>query len=161
MDRHPDTGLFFSWYSTDKNLRVINQDASSVDNIHLALPLWAVKEKLPTTDAGRRAARLFEKLDFSSFYDPASGLMGGNLKFQNGAWELEKYRFDNAGSEARSIYSLTWALGLLRSKPDPSFVSKTVDALKVETFTWQDGNQSKKNMRTWNAEPFNFFYRNY
>lgn len=154
MDRHKDTGLFYSWYSTEKDLRVVNRDVSSVDNVHLALALWATKEKVPLTDLGRRAGRLFETLDFSKFYDPKTGLMGGNFKFDGTKWKLEDYRFANAGSEARAVYSLTWALGLLRSRPDPEFVTKAMKSLKAEMFTWQDGTEAGRILRTWDGGAF-------
>jgi len=155
MQYHRESGLFFSWYSTRRDLQVVNRDVSSVDNIHLALALWAIQEKMPNSELGRRASRLFQRMDFSSFYDAQSGLMGGNMKFDGkGSWKLESYRFANAGSEARSIYSLSWALGLLRKSPDPEFPKKAVKALKAEIFSWQDGKKTGRILKTWDGGAF-------
>ncbi len=151
---HEDTGLFYSWYSTGKDLQVINNDVSSVDNIHLALALWTIKETYPDTRQGRQAATLFNRMNFSAFYDASTGLIGGNLRHANGSWTLDAYRFSNLGSEARSIYSLAWALDLLKTPSDLKFPQKAVNALTAEFLPWNNGGTIKNILRTWNGGAF-------
>jgi len=153
MERNPDTGLFYSWYATDASLAVKSRDVSSVDNIHLALALWTVAATHSGVEA-KLARTLLKAMDFSEFYDPKTGLIGGNLKYQNGEWNLEAYRFDQLGSEARSIYALVYALKLLKKTPDSAFLEKSIAALNAEVFLWKDGNAVRPILRTWDGGAF-------
>ncbi|MBL7556472.1 MAG: hypothetical protein JNM24_11685 [Bdellovibrionaceae bacterium] len=40
IERHPESGLFFSWYSTNDITTVGSRNLSSIDNLHLAIALW-------------------------------------------------------------------------------------------------------------------------
>jgi len=153
MERHPDSGLFYSWYATDASLAVKSRDVSSVDNIHLALALWTIAAT-HSGQEGKLARSLLKTMDFSDFYDSKTGLMGGNLKYQNGEWNLEAYRFDQFGSEARSIYAVVYALKLLKKTPDSSFLKKSVEALNAEVFLWKDGTTVRPILRTWDGGAF-------
>jgi hypothetical protein len=89
----------------------------------LALGLWTVAQKFasfppgdPRRTLGDHAKELFDRMDFSSFYDPQSGLIGGNLQASKG-WRLESPRYQ-FGSEARSLYTIGYALKLFRKFPD-------------------------------------------
>ena len=124
---HPSTGLFYTRYSTDNASTVRDPSVSSIDNLHLAMALWTLKEVFPNNNIGHRAERLFDRMNFSVYYDPSSGLIGGNLKYENGTWVREAYNFANLGSEARSLYGAGWALGLFRDqKNDPDFLKKSL-----------------------------------
>ncbi|HUP57099.1 MAG TPA: hypothetical protein VM598_06580 [Bdellovibrionota bacterium] len=141
---HRETGLFFSWYSTGPERAVAVRDVSSIDNVHLALALWTLARQATVPGLARRAGILFSRMDFSIYHDPITGLMGGNLRFGDGRWTLEAYRFANLGSEARSIYALVPALGLMRSRMAPGLASRAVTALKAEVAhgilrTWDGG----------------------
>jgi hypothetical protein len=114
LQRHQESGLFFSWYATDGSSKVLSYSLSSIDNLHLALALWTIKESLPGTPAGARAGKLFSSLDFSMFYDETSGLIGGNFSHVNGRWIRDAYNFSSFGSEARILYSAGKALGLFK-----------------------------------------------
>ena len=154
MPFHRDSGLFFSWYETGGKINVANADVSSVDNIHLALALWTVKETFPRSTLAERSGRLFDRMDFSQFYKFESGLMGGNMKYENGLWVLERYEFANLGSEARSIYALCWALGLLRKIEDADMPKKSAAALKAEIYEWKPNGINRPFLRTWDAGVF-------
>ena len=151
---HRDSGLFYSWYSTARGFTVVNRDVSSVDNIHLALALWTVKETYHGTPLSQRAGKLLERMDFSVFYSSNTGLMAGNLKHHQGHWALENYQFANLGSEARSIYALTWALGLLKRAADPRMAEKSSSSLAAETYVWNDAGTERRILRTWDGGAF-------
>jgi hypothetical protein len=147
MPYHHGSGLLFSWYNT-RNLHPVSRDVSSVDNIHLALALWTLKTALPGSEIGRRAGKLFARMDFSPFYDEKNGLMKGNLKYSHGKWMPEAYYFSNLGSEARSIYSLCWALELVKKKTqDPE---RSVASLKAEVYS----KNGFRILRTWDGGAF-------
>ncbi len=160
MPFHKDTGLYFSWYNTSHDFKVESGDVSSVDNIHLALALWTLKETFPDTPLGVRAGKLFDRMDFSAFYDIKTGLIGGNLRYENKIWTLEEYRFSNLGSEARSIYVVTWALGLMKKTFDPDMPAKSVASLRAELFNASDSNnpnshgKMKPVLKTWDGGAF-------
>jgi hypothetical protein len=154
MDFHRPSGLFYSWYSTETDLRAVVKDVSSVDNIHLALALWTVRETLAGTRMAREASRLFARMDFSIFYDDRTGLFWGNLKSNGKKWETESYHFSNFGSEARSIYAVTWALDLVKNARDPKFIEKSVASLTMETFPWSEDGKIRPILRTWDGGAF-------
>ncbi len=141
---HRESGLFYSWYSTARGFAVVNRDVSSVDNIHLALALWTVKETYPSIPVAQRAGKLLDRMDFSVFYSGDTGLMAGNLKHHDGHWELEDNKFANLGSEARSNYALTWALELI----------KRAASLAAETYVWNNAGTERPIFRTWDGGAF-------
>jgi hypothetical protein len=97
--------------------------------------------------------QLFKELDFSDFWDPSSGLMGGNLRETNNVWSLEAYRY-LLGSEARSIYFLSHALGLI--KRDPNSVEKLTETIK--TIPIETVRVGKRNvLKVWDGGLFQLF----
>ncbi len=154
MKFHRESGLFFSWYSTEKGLRAVVKDVSSVDNVHLALALWTIRKTLPGTALARRAGKLFERMDFSVFFDAPESLLWGNLKYAGGKWTPEAYHFSNFGSEARTIYALAAGLGLIKKSSDPAFAEKAIAALTMESYVWRDGEKLRPILRTWDGGAF-------
>lgn len=154
---HEETGLFYSWYRTDRSMEPVVKDVSSVDNIHLALALWTIRQTYPGTDIARQAGVLFDRMDFSIFYDSAKGLLHGNLKHVEGKWALESYQFSNFGSEARTIYGVAWALDLFKKSPDPRFIEKSVDSLTMEVFPWRQDGEIAPILKTWDGGAFQLF----
>ncbi len=152
---HEETGLFFTRYSTDAGAAVKDPSVSSIDNLHLAMALWTLKENSPKSRLGQRAGRLFDRMNFSVYYDSSSGLIGGNLKYENGAWVREAYNFANLGSEARSLYGAGWALGLFRDqKNETDFLKKSMSSLKVEVYKSAQG----KILKLWDGSAFQLFF---
>jgi hypothetical protein len=152
---HKKSGLFFSWYST-KKIKAEQKAVSSVDNLHLALALWTVKENFPKEDFGKTAAELFARMNFSVFYHPDSGLIGGNLRPEkNGRWVLEEYNFSHFGSEARLLYSLGWALKLFKDFPqEDAFIEKALAALEIETSPSEHGEL----LKLWDGALFQLYF---
>ncbi len=152
---HQDTGLFFTRYSTDSQSRVKDASVSSIDNLHLAIALWTVKENFPKSELGIRAGRLFDRMNFSVYYEASSGLIGGNLKYEDGHWKREAYNFANLGSEARSLYGAGWALGLFRGqKNEVGFVKKSLSSLKAEIYKSPEG----RILKLWDGSAFQLFF---
>lgn len=154
-DFHHDTGLFFSRYSVDKKTSVKDQSVSSIDNLHLALALWTLKENFTDNTIGRQASQLFSRMDFSVYYDKSSGLIGGNLRYDNGRWIKEDYNFSNFGSEARLLYSLGWALNMISGETNGvKFYSKALNSLHVEI------KDSKKGplLKLWDGSAFQLYF---
>lgn len=131
---HRDSGLFYSWYSTTLPPIAKDKAVSSIDNLHLALALWTLKENFPGTSFGKTARFLFERMNFSVFYDADSGLIGGNLRFNGEKWIREEYNFSHFGSEARLLYSVGWALGLFKNySQEKDFIEKAFKQMQIET----------------------------
>jgi hypothetical protein len=153
MQRHPETGLYYSWYEAE-NAQPKQRNVSSVDNIHLALALWAASKSAPDEESRRRAERLFQKMDFSAFLDEKTGLIGGNLQFQmkdgKETWFREPWNYSNFGAESRSIYGLTHALGLMRKKGSEAVLEKSPKNIRVEVARTPDG----EILRTWDGGAF-------
>ncbi len=138
---HRRTQLFYSWYSTESGPpRPHSLSVSAVDNMHLALALWTLKEALPETEMGQKAFRLFQRMDFSIFAHLKSNLFRGNLKFEGDGWKLEFYHYGNLGSEARSLYTLGYALGLLKGiENSEDFFSNAIRKIKAEMLPTPEG----------------------
>ena len=85
-DYHKATGLFFTRYSTDLNTAVKDFSVSAIDNMHLALTLWTLRQTLGETQLGRAAGELFSRMDFSVYYEQKTGLIGGNLRPGKEGW---------------------------------------------------------------------------
>jgi hypothetical protein len=90
MDRHDDSGMFYNWYHplTLQVLRTWPEDGntvypflSSVDNGWLAAALMIVRNAEPRLRGP--AQRVFERMDFGFYYDPAAkpdvGLIRGGF----------------------------------------------------------------------------------
>lgn len=155
LEYHKDTGLFFSRYAADSTSRVADYDVSSVDNFHLALALWTIKENFSDSQIGIDARELFNRMDFSVYLDETSGLIGGNLKYQNGTWIKEEYNYSNLGSEARSLYSAGWALGLFKNKDmNELHVKKGLASTQAEVFQSPEG----AILKLWDGAAFQLFF---
>ncbi|MEZ4749403.1 MAG: hypothetical protein R3B54_01890 [Bdellovibrionota bacterium] len=125
LERHAESGLFLRLYN-DTNGAPRDRDVSSIDNLHLALGLWTLSKQWITEhpQLAKSAATLVEGMDFSSFFDPTTESVGGNLAYQpiDGRYVLDAYRFE-IGSEARSLFSVGYALGLFRNIADEKLLS--------------------------------------
>lgn len=155
VEFHKPTGLFFSRYTTNPRSRVTDLAVSSIDNMHLALALFTIQESFRDTRSGALAKQLFERMNFSVYYDPRSGLIGGNLRHSQGAWIKEEYNFSYFGSEARILYSAGWALGLFRDYSDqPDFLKKSLAALDVEIHRSHEGDL----LKLWDGSAFQLLF---
>ena len=156
LEFHPETGLLFSRYASDTEVPIIKDPSvSSIDNLHLALALWTLTQKDPHSKTGKMAQALFSRMDFSVYYDEASGLIGGNLRKQDNGWVRESYNFANLGSEARLLYSAGWAIGLFRKvKNDEVFLGKAFANLKVELYQSSQGPL----LKLWDGSAFQLFF---
>jgi hypothetical protein len=159
LHRHKSSGLFFSWYGTDQKSAVTGPNVSSIDNMHLALSLWTIRETFPGTVIAKKAQALLEPMDFSMFYDEASGLIGGNFSYINngkrGKWVRDAYHFANLGSEARILYSAGWALGFFKKYTDQSdFVQKAFQSLQSEVTPSAQGPL----LKLWDGSAFQLFF---
>jgi hypothetical protein len=135
---HIGSGLFYNRYSTDGK-RVTEAYLSAVDNIHLAYALWVVNQVRPN----EVAANLLKRFEFSYLYDSRTGLYHGGAFFKNGAWKLEDWKYDYFGSEGRSLYSLSYALGL---NNDPRIIDKIKRSMTVEI--------KNEDLRVWDGGAF-------
>lgn len=159
LQRHKTSGLFFSWYGTDQNSAVTGPNVSSIDNMHLALALWTIKETFPRTVIAQKAEALLAPMDFSMFYDEASGLIGGNFSYvaegKRGKWVRDAYHFSNLGSEARILYSAGWALGFFKKHTDQSdFVQRAFQSLQAEVTPTAQGPL----LKLWDGSAFQLFF---
>ncbi len=156
VDIHQPTGLFFSRYSSDTQIPTIKDPSvSSIDNLHLAIALWTISETNPNNVLGKKALALFQRMDFSIYYDHDSGLIGGNLRKENDQWIRETYNFANLGSEARLLYSAGYALGLFRNiKNENDFLIKAFSHLKLEIYQSHEGPL----LKLWDGAAFQLFF---
>lgn len=160
LQRHSSSGLFFGWYGTDQKSAVTGYNISSIDNMHLALALWTIKETFPGTVIAQKAKALLEPMDFSMFYDETSGLIGGNFSFINhghggSEWVRDAYHFSNLGSEARILYSAGWALGFFKKyNSQNDFVQKAFRSLQAEVLPSQQG----PILKLWDGSAFQLFF---
>lgn len=145
-----NSGLFFGWYNP-QNKKVLFGNLSSVDNIHLAFALWTAKERLEDPIAQKKAEALFKRMNFSIFFDSEKKLIIGNLlPDANGGWKSEGYYYSNYGSEARSIYILSYVLGLFDNQ-GKDWITDSLNHLNFEL------SASRKNIRLWDGGAFQLF----
>ena len=151
-DKKNQHGLFYRLYSTEKpdvSSTKGSLDLSSVDNIHLALALWTASQTL-SGKLAKKARKLFDRMDFSAFYDSQTGLAYGNIQYdpnKSPPWQPEStadhphgWDYGNMGSETRSIYSLGYALGLFRSQANnPDFVPRVMKSIEASRYQSKDG----------------------
>lgn len=145
IEKHNETGLFYSWYSGDRAPEAKSKNISSVDNIHLAVALWALSEGGPHT-LRHRAGELFQKMDMSPFFDETNGLFHGELVPENGTYKAQPWHYGHFGSEARSLSALAGALNLLKS----SFNTETFKSFHFEIKDWK----GKPLLSTWDGGTF-------
>jgi hypothetical protein len=160
---HPGDNLFYSWYATTGTGATV-KNVSAVDNIHLALGFYVIAKQFPDTDGGKLAKKILAKMDFSIYYDPNDGISHGNLTKvkkswsslltlldKKKGWKTDAYEYDYFGSEARSIYSIGYALGLFKKEADDSsFVEHAVNSLQMERAQTKEG----KILKTWDGAGF-------
>jgi hypothetical protein len=153
---HEETGLFFSRYSAESaDARVMDDCVSSIDNLHLAIALWTVARVGTDHKTSELAQKLFNRMDFSVYYNADKGLIGGNLREEKGLWFREAYDLANLGSEGRLLYSAGWAMGLFRNvKDDKAFLDKAIKNLKLEYSKTTEG----KLMRLWDGSAFQLYF---
>ena len=155
LEYHQQTGLFFSRYTTDSKSTITDFAVSSIDNLHLAIALFTIQEKFPQREIGRRARQMFARMNFSVFYEPTSGLIGGNLRHANGQWFKEEYNFTHFGSEARLLYSAGWALGLFRDYgTGEELAQKSIAAIKFEMVPYGEDEL----LKLWDGSAFQLFF---
>lgn len=144
---HAKTGLFHRLYRFPQpgTITVSDADLSSVDNLHLALALWTVSRLYAGTPVGGEAERLFARMDFSIFLDEKTGLISGNVHDEKPqSWV---YHF---GSEARSLYSVGYALGLFRRAGADEFLERAMRRVPLEVA--EIG--GRRILRTWDGGVF-------
>jgi hypothetical protein len=133
LPRYLPSGLFYSRYTAGSEQtppRVADDFLSSIDNLHLAFALWAVGEAGPAS-ARVDARTLFSAMKLDFFYDPQDGLFVGGARWKDGRLVREEWKYRYLGSEARSLYSIGWALGLVH---DPDFIAKSTESLEADLF---------------------------
>ncbi len=153
MPFHEESGLFFSWYLAAQPETVTGYDISSIDNLHLAQALWVLGHRFVGTQIGALATQIFERMDFSLFYDSTQDKIGGELTFKDGKWKLASYRYDQLGSESRQLLTLGWALRLFKKISDEDFL-KAVDNLAFEWFYPPPGALFGPILKTWEGGAF-------
>ncbi|MGZ5278851.1 MAG: hypothetical protein ACXWC9_02850 [Pseudobdellovibrionaceae bacterium] len=156
VEFHQDTGLFFSRYSSATEKPVIKDSCvSSIDNLHLAIALWTLHQQEPQSQIGKKAGELFARMDFSVYYNPEKGLIGGNLREHQGQWHREAYDLANLGSEGRLLYSVGWSLGLFRNiTNEKTYLTKAFDRLTLEFHQSPEG----KLLKLWDGSAFQLYF---
>ncbi|HXH31886.1 MAG TPA: hypothetical protein VNJ01_13840 [Bacteriovoracaceae bacterium] len=125
---HIESGLFYNRYSSDGKT-VKEWYLSAVDNIHLAYALWVISKVHDEKAKRLTAESLFKRFHFNFLYDSETGLFHGGAYLKNGQWMVEKWSYDYWGSEGRSLYGLSYALGLNK---DPRFIEKFKLSMMIE-----------------------------
>lgn len=125
---HHSNGLFFRTYWPDTG-EPSDIHLSSIDNLHLAFGLWVAEKTLHGIhpEMALLARRLFERMDFSDFFNIETHLVSGNMRpvdedlghqikgDPQGPYKRDLFDYKYFGSETRSLYTLGWALGLYRN----------------------------------------------
>lgn len=155
---HAKSGLFFGQYDP-ATLEVRDNYVSAVDNLHLAYAIWVTAHSYSDAAISAQANTLFERMDFSVFYDSrdghgdghGDGLMRGGLWYNGTDWTAEEWKYSYFGSEGRSLYSLGWALQLVR---DPQFLDKAFHSFTSDTFLWSDQGVNRPLLGLWDGGAF-------
>ncbi len=155
LEFHQESGLFFSRYEPNGLGRISDRSVSSIDNLHLALALKVIELQFPKTSMAQISSRLFNRMDFSIFVNPATHLIGGNLKWQNDHWVREAYNFSHFGSEGRLLYSLGWALNLFKKfDQSPAFFRRAFDHINFEFQTIGQ----RRLLKLWDGSAFQLYF---
>lgn len=136
LPRHPASGMFHNRYTPGNGAsppRIADAYLSSVDNLHLAYALWVLAATGPSENRAL-AARIFSSMQFEIFYDRSDGLFIGGIQIQGGREKPDTWKYRYYGSEARSLYSLSHALGLIR---DPEFITKALLSMDADVYVWR------------------------
>lgn len=104
----PDTGLFYNWYNSQAPFEVRYPYLSSIDNFHMALALWVLANDHHDPSIRSRAKVLFDRMNFSKFLYQDTQLVRGGLS--------ETWAYKHFGTEARSIYSAGWPMGIFKKQ---------------------------------------------
>jgi hypothetical protein len=148
LPKYADKGLFFARYSTSDPRAVDPRylDVSSVDNINLAIAIWTAAQTFSGDDVGLQARSLFDRMEFSPFYHSKDGLVAGSLRYdpKTRSWAPAAWTYGDFGSEARSLYTAGFALGVFKELP------RAIDALHMELFPSSHGNI----LRVWDGGIF-------
>lgn len=142
---HFSTGLFFNRYDMNHSERVSDFYVSSVDNVHLVLALWVLSEiNIESHSLSQRARQLSQRFDWTELVDAKTGLVRGGLSYDGEKFQPAPWYFSHAGSEARSIYSVGYAIGFLKTK------------IPAQNLTWEFHRDSQFGlmMRTWDGGVF-------
>jgi hypothetical protein len=153
LERHGASGMFHNWYSVGDPgaaARVADPFLSSVDNLHLAYALWVIARTGPE-ESRAVAQRVFLSMDFGVFHDPHDGLFVGGARLVAGEVIPEKWKYRYFGSEARSLYAIGWALGLVRS---PDFASQALRSIHADVLSWSQPDQIHRLLALWDGGAF-------
>lgn len=108
LPKHPASGFYFGWYNYETK-EPTAYNISSVDNLHLAIALWALSEYGPEVTRAR-ALKLFQAMDWNFFVDKShlQWTIIGNYNYdpELEEWSPDGFRYDYLGSEARSLAAL-------------------------------------------------------
>ena len=173
IDYHHSNGMFFRTYWPD-TAKPADINLSSVDNLHLAFGLWVTDRALRDIDPALAATarQLFNRMDFSDFFNEKTNLVGGNMRpvgenpsrrikgDPQGAYKRDAFDYKYFGSEARSLYTLAWALGLYRTAAkniadfDNRLLEKGIPGTIAEITASNGKNSSLNLLRTWDGGGF-------
>jgi hypothetical protein len=170
---HHANGMFFRTYWPDTG-KPADINLSSVDNLHLAFGLWVVAKSFRDADPGVSAIakRLFERMDFSDYFNLKTNLIGGNMRpigedpskrekgDPQGEFIRDAFDYKYFGSEARSLYALGWALGLYRKAKneiadfDQRLLTDGIEGTLAEIATLNYPDGPLRVLRTWDGGGF-------
>jgi hypothetical protein len=173
IDYHHSNGMFFRTYWPDTG-KPADIHLSSVDNLHLAFGLWVVAQAYRNVDPelSGTAKRLFERMDFSDFFNKDTNLIGGNMRpvgeilskaikgDPQGKYVRDAFDYKYFGSEARSLYALGWALGLYRKAEtevanfDRRILNQGISGTVAEISTLNYPSGPLRVLRTWDGGGF-------
>ena len=173
IDYHHDNGMFFRTYWPDTG-KPADINLSSVDNLHLAFGLWVAAQTFRTVDAtiSGIAQRLFDRMDFSDFFNTKTNLIGGNMRpigenpsagkkgDPQGKFVRDAFDYKYFGSEARSLYAIGWALGLYKKAEssitdfDQLLLKQGIDGTVAEIATLPYATGPLRVLRTWDGGGF-------
>lgn len=154
--------LFYWGYrpSAHGGFRVDNGEVSSIDNLHLALALWTVGRNNRVSQLTRDKAKvLFSKMKLTPLLQSRTGLIHGAYSRRR-KWFLlglrgrpqRGFTYSNWGAEARSVYSLGIALGLIDADP-ATYAAKLARSLTFECTSTSAG----KILSSWDGGLFQYF----
>lgn len=103
-----DSGLFYNWYDSRPPFEVRYPYLSSVDNFHMALALWVIANEHQDPLIRVRAKTVLDRMNFSKFLYQDTQLVRGGLS--------ETWAYKHFGTEARSIYSAGWPMGIFKKE---------------------------------------------
>jgi len=149
------TWEYFYWgykKNSDGKMMIFNSEVSSLDNFHLSMALWLVSQKHPDSNTRVKAESMFTKMKLDPFVDPQTGLMrlASRLDAEGNRYWLP-YLYADWGSEARSMYVLGTAMGLINQ--DSSYLDKVVRNLNVECVL---NDSAGAIIRTWDGGTFQY-----